>query len=450
MLYNGCHSSAFITHRGDIVKATFLHIADVHLGNEQYGLPERARDFASAFHAVVEYAIYYKVDFLLIAGDLFERSTLDPVTFDQALQELELLKRAGIPVINIAGNHDRARYGQGMAWVESLGRHGFLYYLDAARQGEIRLSPWSAEAGWGGYIDLNGIRFVGMRYLGASSPWAIEELSKQMREMSPTERPYTVALLHGGIDGVVPGFRAEFTHAQLAPLRGLVDYVALGHIHQHYTRENWIYNPGSLETWNAMEVGWQRGFLHVAVDTATEAKHAVYLQEPPRRPFRRYRLDVQPCGDPQQLMELARRNLAEWAREDHRERPLVHLTLLGRLRFDRRDLDLKALEADVEATLNPLAVQIRDQTEDTAFVPEASDEGEKLDRPALERSILRQLFANDERFVRSASGWARLTQDLKRGVLSKEGPEQLADHVRREVPALTPQPGAGPAASSDV
>jgi DNA repair protein SbcD/Mre11 len=426
------------------LKATFLHLADVHLGHEQYGLPQRSRDFASAFHAAVEYAIYYKVDFILIAGDLFERSTLDPVTFDQALQELEILRSAGIPVVNIAGNHDRARYGQGMAWVESLGRHGFLYYLDAARQGEIKLSPWSAEAGWGGYLDLNGIRFVGMRYLGASTPWAVEELAKQLQELSSGERPYTAALLHGGLDGVMPGFRAEMTYAQLAPLQGLVDYVALGHIHKYYMREGWVYNPGSLETWNASEVEWQRGFLHVAVDTTTDPRHVVHLQEPPRRDFRRYRIDVQPCTSPQQLVELVRRSLAEWAAREHSTSPVVHLTLFGRLRFDRRDLDLKAVEAEVEAVFNPLAVQVRDQTEDTAFVPEGGGDDEKLDRGALERSIFRQLFANDERRVHSASEWARLTQDLKRETLSRRSPEELANLIRQKAPLLAAQPDAGP------
>ena len=93
----------------------------------------------------MDYAIQHRVDFVLVAGDLFERSTLDPVTFDQVLFGLEDLKRARIPLVDIAGNHDRARYGQGRAWVESLGLHGFLYYLDAATPQGVQLLPWSEE-----------------------------------------------------------------------------------------------------------------------------------------------------------------------------------------------------------------------------------------------------------------------------------------------------------------
>ncbi len=418
------------------MKATFLHLGDVHLGNEQYGRKERADDFARAFYYAVDYAIEHRVDFVLVAGDLFERSTLDPVTFDQALYGLEDLRRARIPLIDIAGNHDRARYGQGRAWVESLGLHGFLHYLDAAGPGGIGLTPWSADDGIGGYLDLKGVRFVGIRYLGSSTARAVQELASQLKSLSGADRPYTIALIHAGLDGVVPNFRAELTYEQLAPLRELVDYVALGHIHQHYSRDGWVYNPGSLETWNAGEVAWERGFLHVEVDSSVQPTHRVKLVQPPRRPFLRHRLEVEPCSSPTELMELLRRQMALWAREPATERPVVHLTLAGRLRFDRHDLDLGALEAEMVTTLRPLVVQIRDQTDETAFQVRASEEEGMLDRTALELEVLRQLFANDDRRVHHASGWARLAQSLKLGALSKESPETLAELVRREMTGL--------------
>jgi DNA repair protein SbcD/Mre11 len=418
------------------LKASFLHIADVHLGNEQYGRKERADDFAQAFYHAIEYAIRQRVDFVVVAGDLFERATIDPVTFDQAMFGLEDLRKARIPVIDIAGNHDRARYGQGRAWVESLGLHGFLHYLDAATPQGIALTPWSDDDGTGSYLDLKGIRFVGMRFLGATTAHAVEELGKLLATVNSGERPYTICLLHGGLDGIVPNYRAELTLEQLSPLRGLVDYVALGHIHQHYVRDGWVYNPGSLETWNAGEVGWERGFLHVQVDTSAEPKHSVKLVQPPRRPFLRHRLDVQPCTAPEELLELVQRSAHEWARDVRGEAPVVHLTLSGRLRFDRRDLDMGILESALVEILKPLVVQLRDQTDETAFQPRAGGEDGNLDRAALELEVLQQLFGNDDRRVHQASGWARLAQSLKLGVVSKESPEDLASLVRREAPAL--------------
>lgn len=417
------------------MKVNFLHIADVHLGNEQYGRKERADDFARAFYHAVEYAIRQRVDFVVIAGDLFERATIDPVTFDQALFGLEDLRRARIPVIDIAGNHDRARYGQGRAWVESLGLHGFLYYLDAATPQGIILVPCSSEDGTGSYLDLKGIRLVGIRYLGASTARGIEELGRQLATLNAENRPYTICLLHGGLDGVVPNYRAELTMEQLSPLRGLVDYVALGHIHQHYEREGWVYNPGSLETWNAGEVGLERGFLHVTVDTQAEPKHTAHLIQPPRRPFIRHRLSVEPCTTPEQLLELVGRSADEWASQSSEEAPVVHLTLTGRLRFDRRNLDMGLLESELVSILHPLVVQLRDQTDETDFQIRTPEDG-SLDLAALEIEVLRQPFANDDRWVHQASAWAALAQRLKQGVVAEQSAQELADLVRGEVPAL--------------
>ncbi|HEX9015563.1 MAG TPA: exonuclease SbcCD subunit D [Chloroflexota bacterium] len=417
------------------MKASFLHLGDVHLGNEQYGRKERAADFAEAFHYALDYAIDKQVDFVIVAGDLFERATLDPVTFDQALSGLKKLAYASIPIIAIAGNHDRARYGQEISWLESLGRQGFLQYLDAVADGSVRLSPWSFEAGVGGYVDFQGLRLVGFRYIGAATARVVEELGRQMAEADPNPRPYTIAMIHAGLDGEVPNFRAELTYDQLAPLRGLADYVALGHLHKHYQREGWVYNPGSLETWNASEVSWERGFLHVEVDTSAEPRHTARLIIPPRRPFLRYRLDVQPCTSPESLLELLRRSMGEWKRQFHAEKPVVHLSLSGRLRFDRRDLDLGRLQAEITETLDPLVVQVRDQTDETAFEVHAAEEG-MLDRAALEADVLRQLFANDERRVHQAAAWAKLAQSLKTGAISKESPDILVDLVRREAAPL--------------
>ena len=51
----------------------FLHIADVHLSYQQYGLTERFNDLNRAFLHLMDEAIARRVDFVLLAGDLFER-----------------------------------------------------------------------------------------------------------------------------------------------------------------------------------------------------------------------------------------------------------------------------------------------------------------------------------------------------------------------------------------
>ena len=58
----------------------FLHAADIHLGYSQYGESERYNDFSRAYLAMVDAAIVNEVDFVLLAGDLFDARDIDPRT----------------------------------------------------------------------------------------------------------------------------------------------------------------------------------------------------------------------------------------------------------------------------------------------------------------------------------------------------------------------------------
>ncbi len=46
----------------------FMHVADVHLGYQQYGLKERFNDFSRVFLHLVDEAIAQQVDFIMLAG----------------------------------------------------------------------------------------------------------------------------------------------------------------------------------------------------------------------------------------------------------------------------------------------------------------------------------------------------------------------------------------------
>ena len=82
----------------------FIHAADIHLGHEQYGLAKRSDDFARAYLEMVHYAADNRVDFVLIAGDLFHHARADAWTLKQAIAGLSILREAGIPVLVVEGN----------------------------------------------------------------------------------------------------------------------------------------------------------------------------------------------------------------------------------------------------------------------------------------------------------------------------------------------------------
>ena len=156
----------------------------------------------------------------------------------------------------------------------------------------------------------------------------------------------TVALvMHAGLEGVLPNYSAVLTHSQVAPLRSYVDYLALGHIHKPFEREDWIYNPGSPETCSVDEVAWpERGYYLVEVDTAQTPKHRARLIRNPRRAFLRLALNVDSCESPAALYAAVERCIKDEAGRHTGDQPVVELALEGVLPFHHHELDVKQLE----------------------------------------------------------------------------------------------------------
>ena len=93
----------------------FLHAADLHLDSPLRGLDEdapaaRIRDATRrALANLVDLALSERVDFVLLAGDLYDGDWKDWRTGQFLVQELAKLARQQIPVIAISGNHDAER-----------------------------------------------------------------------------------------------------------------------------------------------------------------------------------------------------------------------------------------------------------------------------------------------------------------------------------------------------
>ena len=92
----------------------FIHMADCHLGFKQYRLNERFIDYNKAFNAILKRALKEEVDFILIAGDLFNSTNVNPETLTAIYQMISIFKeqalielKRDIPLICIEGNHDK-------------------------------------------------------------------------------------------------------------------------------------------------------------------------------------------------------------------------------------------------------------------------------------------------------------------------------------------------------
>ena len=433
------------------MRARFIHLADVHLGYDQYGSKVRYDDFAKAFQDILDDAIRRKVDAVLIAGDLFNKRAIDAQTLIQAYDCLQKLKEQNIPVIAIEGNHDRSYYRDGRSWLQFLAWQKLLYLLNPImRDGVPDLAHWNPATQRGAYIDLldGRLRIYGLPWFGASTARVAESFASALSHARADEDrdgvEYRALLMHTGIEGIVPQMHGLPTQAQLEPLHGLVDYLALGHVHKPFERDGWIYNPGSTETCSAEESMWEdRGYYYVEVDTEGKAaddpetggqKHRAQHLVNRRRPFLRFTFRVDGISEPdvleQRFEEFCRRQAEESA--SNGLEPVVHILLHGVLDFDAGSLELTRLEEIVETHFRPLIRRVHNLTHDIDFDPDSEGlDGRNRDTwHQLEHKIFQEMLSRDLRFLPAANEWANTLSEMKQLALQGEDPAAIATRLR--------------------
>lgn len=432
------------------MRATFIHTADNHLGYEQYGVKERFNDFARAFLAIVDDAIARRVDFVVIAGDLFNKRAIDAQTLMQAHEALKRLRAAGIPAIAIEGNHDRSYYRDGVSWLQFLCWQDVLYLLSpSVRDGALMVTPWDPATARGAYVDVcaGAVRVYGLPWYGAATARMMDQLADELRRARAEEDAagvaYRLLLLHTGVEGILPQLHGLPTRQQFEPLRGLVDYIALGHVHKPFEMDDWLYNPGSTETWGAEESAWERGYYFVEIDTESTAvpRHQAHHTINPRRPFHRLLFRVDGLPEPTALYARFERFCQQQAREYATAQPstatplapVVDVTLSGILGFDGSALDRARLEECVVQAFKPLVARIHDTTRDTEFEPDTEAEGDGRDRTTwhqLELRIFQDLIGRDARYLPEAGRWAETLANLKQMALDGDDPAAIVGKLR--------------------
>jgi DNA repair exonuclease SbcCD nuclease subunit len=233
-------------------------MADVHLGYKQYGSEERLIDFAQAFFNAMKFAMERKVDFVIIAGDLFhKKSEMDPLTLTQATKVLEKAKQAEIPVIAVEGNHDSTYFREHYSWMDYLAKNDLIINLKPSFEDQMLIEEWDGERG--AYIDMGDVRIYGMKYYGSLTEKILDEYAGQIKK-----KGFTIFVAHAGIEGYMNIYGC-ISASKFHRLKGKVDYIALGHVHKSFV-EDFIFNPGSLETCDVSEFGFEKGIFYVEWD----------------------------------------------------------------------------------------------------------------------------------------------------------------------------------------
>jgi DNA repair exonuclease SbcCD nuclease subunit len=435
----------------------FLHMSDVHLGCRRYNLDERTKDFFRSWHDVITtHALPNEVDFVLIAGDFFDRRNIDPQTMNHALAGLQLLKDAGIPVVAIEGNHDRRDAVSDYSWMRSFSQAGFFILLEPARVAESsenalpwEMVPWDEESRAGSYVDIKGARIFGTHWYGTSANAAMPMLAESLRA-ARGEGLFHILLLHTDVEGQLNRPIPALSVEKLKELRSLVDYVALGHTHKRFELENWAFNPGSLEACSIDEYREERGLYLVEVDDAHAVK-AAFVDDYVQRPFQRLTYDVSGAEEPQAVhdgvMETVAREARAHAPESGGPAPIIEINLRGHLGFKNSLLDMRRMREEALERTGALHVMLKNQSVPVEYAVAAGLDAD-TSRAHRERRIVEDLIARDNRYRDRAREMAELVLEAKRRALGDEPPEAILELIEQKVEPRAREDEKGAAATA--
>jgi len=212
----------------------FAHLADVHLGGwKQQPLQDLN---LQAFKKAMEVCIAEKVEFVLIAGDLFDSAYPPIEILKETFSEFRKLKEAKIPCFIIAGSHDYSVSGK--TFLDVLEKAGFCKNLENWEEldGTIILNP----------TIYNGVALYG--YPGRKSGLEVNELRRIKLNDSPGM--FKIFMLHTTLDKAKGTLPIDAIDADSLPK---ADYYALGHLHIDFQYENFIY-PGPIFPNNFQEL----------------------------------------------------------------------------------------------------------------------------------------------------------------------------------------------------
>ncbi|MEP0918639.1 DNA repair exonuclease [Leptolyngbya sp. DQ-M1] len=407
----------------------FLHLADVHLGYDRYNNKERTKDFFLAFeNALLKYAIEPQVDFVVIAGDLFEHRTIQPNILNQAKVCLQLLKEAHIPVIAIEGNHDNRPYGISTNWLKYLADDELVILLepDRAETGGVIYEMWNGEVG--GYIDLDcGVRVLGSRWYGASAPRAVEQLAQAIQQL-PASPGHTIMLFHQGLEGQIARYQGAMRYTDLLPLREAgVDYLALGHIHKSYVEQGWIFNPGSTEANSVEEANYDRGVF--LVELSDQGIDAQLKKDYYQRPWVRLKLKARGQESTEDIEQSAIALVEAAIRSGElqpEEQPMVELRIEGQVGFDRLELDTRKLQQDLQQLSQALVFLLKYEADSVEY---ASPLAEDASRTQIEQEVFTDLLAAHNHYKNRAPELAKGLIGLKEMQLEERSEAELYEFV---------------------
>ena len=383
----------------------FIHAADIHLDSQLRGISsyegapvELLRSATRrALSELVQRALAEEVDFVVIAGDLYDGDWKDYNTGLFFAQQMGRLRNAKIPVVLVYGNHDAES-----AITKPLAPPDNVHAFGSRKAETFKLEALKVALHGQSYKTRDTTTNLAAEYPAPVPGW------------------FNIGVLHTALEGHAE--HAPYAPCSVAELRAHeYDYWALGHVHEYRieSQSPYVVFPGNLQGRHIRETG-PRGAVLVTVESG-EVRVERLIVDVLR--WHRLEVDVSEASSMKDALRLIGGAFEAALEALDDDRPLVvRVRLHGRTAAHG---ELFGLEQQLREEVLALAVAFGGErvcVEKVLVRTEAELDAETLERRSDAIADLQLMFeraTKDEAFLKS------LADDLS-GLLAK-APRSLLD-----------------------
>ncbi|MCQ1850327.1 metallophosphoesterase family protein [Neorhizobium galegae] len=229
----------------------FIHAADLHLGSPFQGLTLKDAAIAElfieasrrAFSGLVDQAVERRVDFFIVAGDVYDGDWKDNKIGLFFNREVARLERAGIPVFLLKGNHDAES-----VITKTITLPKNVSEFPVNKPGSFKLDHLKVVLHGQGFAERSAVDNLALAYPKPEAGW------------------FNIGVLHTSLTGREP--HAPYAPCSVEDLRSRgYDYWALGHVHDFeiVAEDPLVVFPGNLQGRSIREQG-AKGAVLVTVE----------------------------------------------------------------------------------------------------------------------------------------------------------------------------------------
>jgi DNA repair protein SbcD/Mre11 len=290
----------------------FIHTADIHLDSPLRGLEvhedapvEEIRGATRrSFDNLIDLTIDEEVDFILIAGDLYDGDWKDYNTGLFFASRMGRLSKAGIKAFIVSGNHDAASQ-----ITKAMPLPDNVTLFSPKKPGSVKLDDF-------------GIIIHGQSY-------SVRAVTENLASQYPQKdiNYFNIGLLHTSLTGRKG--HADYAPCTLDELKSKgYDYWALGHVHKReiVSEDPWVVFPGNIQGRHIKETGAKGATLVTVEDgniTEIEERELDVLR------WTICQVDLSECETSEMVYEAVRQGFEQGLDQSDRKTLALRLVLIG-------------------------------------------------------------------------------------------------------------------------